>query len=232
MLSIIILSSDGYSDCWEPLFTLLKKNFPSIDDCEILLSTNEKEYVHPELKIRSLKNGIETPWSRRLQMSLEQSSHDIVMIMVEDFFLLSKMSPEHFKIYLDLIKTDKKIDHIRLLYNQNKVAPISTDNPFIDRIPSFTNHRFLFLPGLWKKEVINKYVVDFESPHIAEKMGNYRSWILRDNFYCVSNDFISKNGKLFDCATSGAIIKGKWGKWLPERLKKIIFEIDFSKTRI
>ena len=40
MLSIVILSSDGYSDCWDPLFFTLKKYFHDIDTDVIKLFSN------------------------------------------------------------------------------------------------------------------------------------------------------------------------------------------------
>ena len=155
MLSIIILSSDGYSDCWNPLFTLFEKNFPGIENYELILSTNTKKYSHSGLKILSLTNGSETAWSKRLQLSLEAANNDIVMVIVEDFFLLSEMNEQYFENYLDMILSNKGIDHIRLLYNQDKIKTIETDNPLLDKIPPYSNHRFLFLPGLWKKRYCN-----------------------------------------------------------------------------
>jgi hypothetical protein len=99
----------------------------------------------------------------------------------------------------------------------------------LDRIPNFGKHRFLFLPGLWKKKVLKKYLVDFETPHVAEKMGNYRSWIMKDNFFCVSEKYIEEHGRFYDCATSGAVIKGKWGEWLPKRMKENDVVLDYSR---
>lgn len=229
MLSIIILSSDGYSDCWDPLFASFEKNFPGMDGYQIILSTNTKDYNYPGQNITCLKNGMDTAWSKRLQLSLDQAESDAVLVMVEDFFLLSKMNEDLFLKFLNLVTTRPDVDHIRLVYNGKKVLPIPTDNKYLDRIPGFGKHRFLFLPGLWKKKVLKKYLVDFETPHMAEKMGNYRSWIMKDNFYCVSKEYIEENGRFYDCATSGAIIKGKWGSWLPERMKENGIEIDYSK---
>lgn len=229
MISIVIISSDGYEDCWDPFFKLFERNFENINDYELILSTNTKSYKHENLKIKTLQNGLDTAWSKRVQMSLEQCTYPIVMVMVEDFFLLSKFNGECFKQFIDLITNKPEVGHIRLLYNQEKIKTIPTENPLIDRIPSISKHRFLLLPGLWKKDVLCKYLVDFETPHIAEKMGNFRSWMRNDGFYCVSQKFLKENGRFYDCATSGAIIKGKWGKWLPERLKENEIKIDFKK---
>jgi hypothetical protein len=228
MLSIIVLSSDGYSDCWNPIFTLFKKNFPCIENYELILSSNTKKYNHPDLEIRSLTHGKDMPWSKRLKQSLDQAKNEIVLVLVEDFFLLSKMNNSVFESLLKLIKTEDKIDHIRLVYNKSKVKVQNSKYKFLDEIVPKSKYRFLYLPGLWRKEVLQKYVVEFETPYVAEIIGNYRSWILNDGFYAISKNFLKNHGELYDCPTSGALIKGKWGKWLPKRLEENGIKINYS----
>ena len=122
MISIIILSSDGYSDCWNPLFTSFKKYFEGIENYEIILSTNSKEYSFPGLNVLSLTNGINTPWSKRLQMSLEEAKYDIVLVMVEDFVLRSKINSKDFYQLVELMQDSNNVGHIRLLSVVNKLS--------------------------------------------------------------------------------------------------------------
>ena len=105
---------------------------------------------------------------------------------------------------------------------------IKSNFPNLDKIKSKSKFRFLYLPGLWSKKVLQKYIVNFETPYMAEKMGDLRSMILSDGFYAISNEYLKKNGKLFDCGTSGVIIKGKWEKWLPERIEENNISLDYS----
>lgn len=228
MLSIIVLSSDGYSDCWEPFFFLLKKNFTEAEKYEIILSTNLKKFEYSGLNLKTLAHGEDAQWSKRLKLSLNYASNEIVMVLVEDFFILSKINTKIFDNLLMMITNNDKIDHIRLLYKLDKVKTLDSEYKFLDKIATRSNYRFLYLPGLWKKKVLQKYIVNFETPYMAEKMGIVRSWILKDGFYAISNNYIKKNGRLYDCSTSGAIIKGKWEKWLPERLEENDIYIDFN----
>lgn len=228
MLSIIVLSSDGYSDCWDPFFSLLKKNFPEAKNYEIILSTNTKEFEFSGLNIKTLRNGIDTPWSKRLKLSLASSSNEIVMVLVEDFFILSRINSKVFENLLNSIKTNKEIDHIRMLYKMDRVKTVPSKYQYLDEIDQYTKHRFLFLPGFWKKSVLQKYVTNFESPYMAEKMGVVKSWILKDGFYAISKSYIEKFENLYNCGTSGAIVKGKWEKWLPNILEENNVYIDFK----
>lgn len=227
MLSIIVLSSDGYSDCWDPFFDLLRINFPDVEKWELILSSNHKDYDRSDLRIKTLQHG-DIPWSKRLKLSLKEAKNRITLVVVEDFFLLSKVDYEVFYKLLDLISTNKEIDHIRLLYNKEKVQTETSEYQYLDKIKSRSKYRFLFLPGLWDKEVLLKYVVDFETPFMAEKMGDYKSWVTNDGFFAVSRSYIENNGEIFDCGTSGAIIKGKWESWIVDRLEAYNIHIDYN----
>lgn len=228
MLSIIIYSSDEYSDCWNPFFKLWKKNFPLNKNFEIILSTNTKKYDFQGLPIITLANGLDISWSKRLRLSIEKAKNDIIFLIGDDFFLLSKIRKELFNQQLDLIIQNSEIDHIRLLHNPGKFKTSSSNITFLDKINKYTKYRFLYAPSLWRKEVLIKYIVDNETPFMAEKMGTYRSWILNHGFYCLSESFINKYGRMYDCGTSGVIAKGKWEKWAVPRLKEENLGIDFS----
>jgi len=208
MLSFIVLSSDGYSDCWDPFFISFEKRFPKIENIEIILSTNTKDYSYKNLNIKVLAHGKDMPWSKRLRLSLEKAKNDIVLPLSEDFLLRSEVNKDVFTKVLDLIIYEKGIDHIRLLR-----APVykteKCDFEFLDKISAKTKKRFLFSPGLWKKDVLKKYINDHESPWIVEKMGDFRSKIYKDGFYCISNKYVKKNGQLYDTFFSGVIYKGK-----------------------
>lgn len=228
MVSIIIYSSDGYSDCWDPFFKLFKENFPFGEDYEIILSTNLKEYSYPGLNINTLANGMDVPWSKRLQISIEKSKNDIIFLIGDDFFLLSKVDKNLFNHQLELILKNKEVDHIRLLHKPGKFKTENSNFKYLDKISSFTRYRFLYAPSLWKKKVLLKYIANNETPFMAEKMGTYRSWILKHGFYCMSNDFVNKYGHFYTCGTSGVIVKGKWAKWAVPVLEAEDLKIDFS----
>jgi len=228
MVSIIIYSSDGYSDCWDPFFKLLKDNFLLDDNYEIILSTNNKDYSYPGLNIITLANGMHTPWSKRLQISIEKSKNDIIFLIGDDFFLLSKVDQNLFNEQLELIINNKEIDHIRLLHKPGKFKIENSNFKYLDKISKHTKYRFLYAPSLWKKGALKKYITNNETPFMAEKMGTYKSWVINHGFYCLSEDFIKKHGRLYTCGTSGVLVKGKWAKWSVPVLKEKDLKIDFA----
>jgi len=229
MLSIIVLSSDGYSDCWIPFFKSIKKNFPEIEKHEILLSTNTKYFQYSDLNIKTLAHGKEVPWAKRLRLSLEQAKNDIVLILVEDLFLKSEINIKMFNEFLVLIKNSKKIDHIRLLSTRDRTKTKPSEFNNLDEIEQKTKLRFIYLPGLWKKNILLKYIFDFENIFMSEKIGDFRSWIYKHKFYAVSSERKDNKEQFYDCRPSGGLFKGKWQKWVIPFFKENNIDIDFDK---
>lgn len=228
MISIIIYSSDGYSDCWDPFFKLLQRYFPLDDSYEIILSTNLKDYSYPGLNIITMANGMDVPWSKRLQLSIERAKNELILLIGDDFFLLSKVDKILFDQQLDIINNNDAVDHIRLLYKPGKFNTEKSSIAGLDKIAKNTRYRFLYAPSLWKKSVLQKYIFDNETPFMAEKMGTYRSWVLNHGFYCLSEEFLQKHGSLYTCGTSGVLVKGQWAKWSVPVLKEKGIKLDFS----
>jgi len=123
----------------------------------------------------------------------------------------------------------EEIDHVRLLCYEDKFKAVKSNFPLLYKIEQRTNHRFLFLPGLWKKQILKKYLTNFEMPYMAEKMGNQKAQFLKDQFYSISQEYIKEKGQLFDSSSSGAIYKGKWVEWVKLFSDKHNLTIDFSK---
>ena len=229
MLSIIVISSDGYSDCWDPFFKLLKKNFSGVEKYEILLSTNTKEYSFPDLNIRTLGHGKDVSWAKRVKLSLEQAKNDIVLILIEDMFLGSEINIEEFNNFLSLMNNSTEIDHIQLLSTRNRTKMKPSKYDHLDEIIRKTKMRFIYLPGLWKKEVLKKYLYDHENIYLSEKLGDIRSRIYSHGFYAVSSTELNNSNEFYNSRPSGALYKGKWQNSIRPLLEKNKIEIDFTK---
>ncbi|MCK0131208.1 hypothetical protein MWU59_06780 [Flavobacteriaceae bacterium F08102] len=229
MLSIIVLSSDGYADCWYPFFYSLKKYFPLKNEYEIILSTNEKKYTHEGLEIKTINSGLTTPWSKRLKNCVQQAKYDLLFVLTEDFFIRSPLNVTMFEGFLNLLKEKSDVHHIRLLSTYDRTASIPSEYPHLDLIDPKTKLRFLYLPGLWKRNVLAKYLFNYESVFMSEKIGDIRSTIYKDNFYAISRSYYKEHGQFYDCTPSGALFKGKWSKeWIVPFFKRENIDIDLS----
>ena len=229
--SVIYYSSDAYQDCWKPFFDLWSRYFKTKMDYEVLLLNNSLDYDHDTVDIEIVSCGLEAPWSKRLRMGIERAQSDIIFLIGDDFFPLSRVHCDLMESQFDLMRKNLEIDHIRYLYKPGKFKTRASNWNDLDEIERFTKYRFLFAPSFWRKDSLLRYIVDFESPFMSEKMGTYKSWILNHGMYCVSDSYIKKNGRPFDCGSSGVIVKGKWAEWAVPRLQEEDLGIDFFHTR-
>lgn len=232
MISLIVCSYDGYSDCWDPYFTLLKKYFPESEKFDIILSTTTRSYEFEGLNIKTLAHGKSTPWGKRLKLSLEMAKYDIVVPMSEDYFLKSRVNFKQFEYFVDLFNKFNKIDYIRFLRYNIRWSGEDSEFKYLEEIDPHTKHRFLLIPGIWRKKVLNKYLKDYENVFMSEKVSGYRSWIYKDGFYSINNEFVQENGQLYNTDNSGFIFKGKWVPWGIDYLNSENLNIDYSKRGI
>lgn len=227
-LSIIVSSSDGYDDCWNPFFALLKNYFPGIEQIEILLSTQTKDYSNPDFNLKVVKHGMKAAWSQRLRQTLEKASNKIILFLDEDAFLRSEVNMSLLAKLVDMMGQDDKIGHIRFAKGNWETTP--TQWVFLQELKPFSRKRFMMLIGLWNKEILLKHLVDHETTWSIEKWANIRSNILQDRFFCVTRSVIENEGSPYDAAENGGIYKGKWiENYVVTLFAKNNIEIDFSK---
>ncbi|GMT45779.1 MAG: hypothetical protein IEMM0006_1611 [bacterium] len=230
-VSVIISSSDGYRDCWDPFFKLFQLYFPVELASEILLVTNAEEYSDPELNIRTIttnnKNEKILPWGRRMSIALEQANSDVVMILFEDLFLRSAVNRQKLKELIHLIYQHPEIGHIRLRTGPWRKEKSKFKD--LDLIKRWTKYRVVMFPGLWRKEVLKKHLVLSELPWELEILGTWRSGALNDLFYSVSKDYLIKHGQIYNCTPAGGLIKGKWDeRAVSDLFEKHQINVDYS----
>ena len=228
-ISIIVSSSDGYDDCWYPFFTLLKNYFPGIEQIEILLSTQTKDYSYPGFNLKVVKHGTKVAWSQRLRQTMEEASNEIILLLDEDSFLRSPAKVELLSELVNLMVDNEKISHIRLTKGNWETTTNKEFNILEELLPKSKN-RFLLQAGFWKKEVLKRHLADHESTWEVEKWGNYRANILKYSFYCVSKSIVKKVGPLYNTSANGGIYKGKWiESYVVPLFSKNNINVDFSK---
>lgn len=232
MISLIVCSYDGYSDCWDPYFKMLVKYFPQAKDFDIILSTTSKDYQFDGLDITVLKHGNDAPWGKRLKQSLKVAKYDIVFPLSEDYFLRSPVDFDMFKHFVNLMQENDEIDHLRMLRYRVKWRDKPSKYNHLNKINSICKHRFLLIPGLWKKNILDKYLKNYENVFMSEKINGYRSWIRKDGFYVISDDYVKTYGQLYDTWNSGYVFKGKWVPWGIPFMENENLQIDYDQRGV
>lgn len=115
--AILVNSCDAYEDVWEPFFTLFQIMWK---DCEypIYLNTESKSYKSEQLKIQPVnlpsKYAKKISWSKRLRLAIEQIDAEYILMLLEDFFLMSPVRGDVIKTCIKELDKDDTAVCIRM----------------------------------------------------------------------------------------------------------------------
>ena len=90
MYTILVNSSDGYNDCWDPFFTLFNKYWP---DCNapIMLNTEYKSYNFFGLDVKASQVNLgfnrRLTWSECLIEAIKKIDTPLILYFQEDYFI-------------------------------------------------------------------------------------------------------------------------------------------------
>lgn len=164
--AIIISSCDGYSDAWEPFFTLFFRYWP---DCpyKTLLISNTKEYK--DLRVETIFANPDLGWSGNLKSTLKKIKEKYIIYLQEDYFLKEKVSTQ--KIISALELADKNnAAYVRLFPCPGPNLPFS-NNQKIGLISKDAHYRNSTQAAIWNKEILVNLLNDKESGWDFETKG-------------------------------------------------------------
>ena len=153
-VTILVNSCDKYSDAWHPFFSLLKLQWPECENYRIILNTETKVYNCDFLNVETVCGG-HTTWSKRIKNVLKKIDSEIVVFLLEDFFLKTPTSQTDFIKTIEAMLDDKSIGYVGAKYRperKHKDGSLPTDwfisrellsvNCFIPLISSIWNRKF------------------------------------------------------------------------------------------
>jgi hypothetical protein len=122
-ITILVQSTDSFSDCWVPFFSLLKRFWP---DCrhKIFLNTESKSFSFPGLDIQSTQiidrfDGKWPTWSETLQACLDMVSSEIILFFIDDLFISRRVETMALQHYMRLM-SEKGYSNITLTEHGHK----------------------------------------------------------------------------------------------------------------
>lgn len=236
--TILVNSCDKYEDAWDPFFRILKMQWPECEQYKIILNTETKVYNCDFLNVETVCGGKERTWSQRLRFAVSHIETDYLLYMLEDFFLLEKVSNESFLEALELIKKGE-IGYIGLKYQKNREYrnPADEDNSirFIEKDKVVSVNRINSMTALWDKKWLLNIIRDHETPWEFELYGSERSRRTPEKVLIINN-----SDGVCPCVFNynvdihhGHGITG--GKWLPKNIElfdKYGISVDFEKLGI
>ena len=164
---ILIHTMDSYSWTWNNWYTLFKKYVSNHGPIYFLTEDKAPDFVDKVIHIKSGKGN----WGQRLLKGLEQIDSDLVFYMQEDFWATNDLilSNDILNLFYDL---NMETLHIKdVLFDYGKFTCIKDNLYKFDNNSKFTvNHQF----GLWKKDILQSFVLPNETPWDNEINGTHR----------------------------------------------------------
>ncbi|EOR94010.1 hypothetical protein ADIARSV_2844 [Arcticibacter svalbardensis MN12-7] len=228
---MIVNSSDGFEDCWEPFFTLLKKNWPDFD-YSLILNTEFKNYSFDGLKIVSSKvhEGIldrKLSWSECLIKAIELVDTPLILYVQEDYFIEKPVLKDTIDEFSRLMEGGV-IKYIGLtdIGNFGPFKNYEHDKRLV--VVGNSKYRISTQAALWDKDTLLSYLRPAENGWMFEIFGTQRAKRRSDLFLTANRlMYSSKNNPIITYMHTG-IIKGQWHENIPELFKKENISIDVS----
>ena len=213
MLDVLVMSSDGYEDCWKPFSILYNKYFPN----------NYKTYIVTETKTCSYFDTIKKTgaWTKRLKEALQELDSDYVLLMLDDYFIHDKVDNNKIKECLKIIKETNAI-----VYNfEIKYRPCVGLNKDYDI--QLNNQVYLnsTQPSIWNRKRLIERLDKEQTPQEWELTKINSPYI-----HLINNT----NEKIIDIGYDlshkpWGIVHGKWSRETKELFDKEGIKVDYEK---
>ena len=231
---MFVNSTDSYSDCWEPFFTLFAKYWPGFDG-PIYLNTESCDFSFKGLDIRATHNERATPgrrptWSEATAYGLGRCEHDTIIYLQDDYFLKAEVRAGELEsivrifekeglAYLSLVDFAHKLPGIAAEFDE-RFQYIEKADPFRISLQACIMSRRRILP----------YFRKHENPWHFEIYASKRSRRGNHIFCTVNPELLgSKAGLLIPYDPTG-IRERQWVKAVVEELfGRNEIEVDFAK---
>lgn len=237
--AVIVCSCDAYEDIWDPFFLLMDKYWKDIP-YKVYLNTETINYnkKFENFSVESLTLPSEykkekTTWSQRMLSVLERIEEEYVFILIEDFFLRERVQTELFEELLNQMDNEPSMTQIQFfgtrLNCDNLRQNVISDKIEIEEIVS-GKAKVVFVPTLWRKETLVKWMRPHESIWAFESCGSKRAyrWKYPEKVYRISSPAIFNYLWEKECY---CVVNGKWmiHPLLTNLFKENGIEIDFDK---
>lgn len=217
--AFLMSSCDAYEDLWDPFFEALNTfwNMRGGVFLNVYLNTEHKRYTPRKelsfsvttLNQRTVK---QLSWSRRFMDALERIPEEYVFLILDDFFVCSPIEWRYFDAIIERMERDKMIASFQMcgtrVRNQDPTsyAGLPSFEPVLMGDSGWKTH---FVPTIWRKSVLLKWLRPWESIWAFEGCGSARArrWHYPEKVYTIARPPIYDYLWIRDCS---AVVNGKW----------------------
>lgn len=231
--TLVVNSTDGYSDCWQPFFTLMDRYWPELDSPVILNSETLEFKGRCNKRIITSRSSETTPgrqptWTESLQHALALAPTDLVIYLQEDYFL---HAPVQHELLFDLahVMQERQITYLSLVTfgNSGPFKPADFDDRLWE-VDQNDLYRISLQACMFSKTAMQPYFRRHEDPWMFEYYGNKRAHKQPDRFYTLNRDLFHQN-PILPYNPTGIQLK-KWRHDVViDLFRKEGIEMDFSR---
>ena len=216
-MCILVVSCDKYADCWTPFSDCMRKFWP---DCPypVYLCTDSKNLDQQTIYKRAL-HGSNPTWTGLLRLACAQIEEPYIFIVLEDHWLGNVVNS--FKIEEDLavLRNNPEVGVIYSDYHATGTTDWRKDSRYHE-IPAGTQYRLSAGPSVWRKEFL---ILACRDDVDAWNFERVKSFSPETYAYTV---LASKESHYPRVDLSGAILRGKWQRFVPSFAAKNSLRID------
>lgn len=230
--AFLMSSCDSYSDTWDMFYRLIGKYWT---DCSLpmYLNTETIRYSPPgSLELAICNTELEIPWGERMIRVLDMIPEKYVFMVLDDFFLQAPVNEKAIDTLVELMEEDDRIGSFQLkasrwIQEGTSSVPITNEIHYAPLTDGWYTH---FVPTIWRKDTLRKWIRRHESIWGFELYGSHRAsrWHYKEKVFVVDSPVIYDYVWVDGCS---AIVNGKWidSPVIDEFIRKNGIDIDLDK---
>lgn len=237
-ITIVLTSSDMYSDAWIPFFYSWD-TYCSYLDFPVVINSETKVFETENPNITTYLGKANIPWSKRLKKCIKNIKTEYILLCLEDYFIQSPVDEKVFNAALKTMEEDKNIGVIQfaidipcrydkeIIINKyfSPVSALKTDR-------KTHNGRIYCVLSLYRTKYLSKLLVSSESPWEFETYGTLRSQFFKEKVYREREDHNRCFNYLIEPRYGYGISRGKWLPKNKDLFKKLNIDVDFHKLGV
>lgn len=140
------MSCDSYKDLWPDFFALKRLNWPNCSYDTYLVTNNE---VCEEENVKTIVCGDELNWTGRLQKCLNEIHADYVILMLEDYYISSKVDNFEVQKIVSFIKLNN-VSYYKLETRGTRFPTTFGEESYIKSITPDIRYGISLITSIWK----------------------------------------------------------------------------------
>jgi len=228
--TLLVNTSDGFEDCWEPFFTLFTKYWPTFN-APVFLNTERKQWSFPGMNIQCtmVQGNTEArlPWSECLLRALDQIKTPLVLYFLEDYFIHQPVREDVVQKAADYMIAHPEVEHIALTRFCSHPPYENHTEDWLQVIRQNARYRISTQAAFWRVDALKSYLHSKENAWMFEIYGTWRAHKKKAIFLSTKFDQ-AHGGPTIEYMPTG-IVKGKWLSGIQPIFAANGIKIDYTK---